>query len=131
MFLENVGNKSRASAAGKNAATAKGGEALWAVTLIKELWKKGIWNDAKTVSIVVRGCAHPNTKVQSAALHFFLGDEDDDKEGSSDEEDEGPDLKKMNHQMIIKKKTKSDQRRYENAKKSASKVSGDESLRLR
>lgn len=41
--------------------------------------------DAKTVSIVALGCSHPAMKVQSASIHFFLG-EDDDDEDSEDEE---------------------------------------------
>lgn len=43
-------------------------------------------NDAKTVSIVVLGCFHPFTKVQSASLHFFLGSDDEQEEDSDDDE---------------------------------------------
>ncbi|CDZ98856.1 sda1-domain-containing protein [Phaffia rhodozyma] len=85
---------------------AKGGEAMWAVVLVKELWRKGVWNDPKSVAIVALACNHPNTKVQSAAIHFFLGSENEE-EDSEDEVDEGPDLRKLQHQAIINKKTKS------------------------
>lgn len=61
-------------------------EAMWAIILAKELWRKGIWRDAKTVAIISQGCFHPVTKAQSASLHFFLGDEEDPED--SDEEDE-------------------------------------------
>jgi hypothetical protein len=44
-------------------------------------------NDAKSVAIVAMGCFHPVTKVQSASLHFFLGND----EGSEDIEDESDD----------------------------------------
>lgn len=44
-------------------------------------------NDPKTVAIVALACNHPNTKVQSAAIHFFLGSENEG-EDSSDEEEE-------------------------------------------
>ena len=44
-------------------------------------------DDAKSVSIVALGCFHPVAKVQSAALHFFLGSEDEEED--SDEEDAG------------------------------------------
>lgn len=37
-------------------------------------------HDAKPVSILVQGCFHPVTKVQSASLHFFLGCEEDDED---------------------------------------------------
>ncbi len=43
--------------------------------------------DAKTVSIVALSCTHPVIKVQSAAVHFFLGVEDE-AENDSDNEDE-------------------------------------------
>ena len=76
-------------------------EAMWAVILTKELWRKGVWlvpssffvcqmlnhncrSDAKSVSIIAQGCFHPTTKVQSASLHFFLGSEEVD-EDSEDE----------------------------------------------
>jgi protein SDA1 len=80
-----------------------GEEAMWAVILTKELWRKGIWlvfcyssditfhvlhrTDAKPVSIVSLGCFHPVTKVQSASVHFFLGS-DEQKEDSDDEAEE-------------------------------------------
>jgi protein SDA1 len=137
MGADIVGNKGRFAAGSAAAqAQAKGGEALWAVTLIKELWRKNIWNDAKTVSIVVRACQHPNVKVQSAAVHFFLGDEDGEGAHDSDEDsdDEGPDLKKLAHQRTIKKKTKADGRRMDRARTVVNRVgppdhSGDISAR--
>lgn len=42
-------------------------------------------DDAKTVSIVALACFHPSTKVQSAAIHFFLGDEYQEELDSEDE----------------------------------------------
>lgn len=64
-----------------------GEDAVWAVILTKELWKKQIWSDAKSVSVVALGCFHPAIKVQSASLHFFLGS-DQDTEDSDDESDQ-------------------------------------------
>lgn len=117
MSAEVVGDRGKLK--GTDAST-KGGEAMWAVTFIKELWKKGVWNDTKTVAIAARACSHPNVKVQSAGIHFFLGveDEEDDEES----EDEGPDIKKLNRQRVVKKKTKGDDRRLERAKVIAGKV---------
>ncbi|PCH38771.1 SDA1-domain-containing protein [Wolfiporia cocos MD-104 SS10] len=98
MEAEVVGDK------GKNRA-ADGSEAMWAIVLTKELWKKGIWNDAKTVSIVSLGCFHPVVKVQSASLHFFLNS--DEEEDSDDESDDEPDVKALQHRREINKKTRS------------------------
>lgn len=100
MDAEVVGDKGKARAS--QGPASQGEEAMWAVVLSKELWKKGIWyvinpfaylldliisrNDGKTVSIVALGCFHPVLKVQSASLHFFLGS-DEEEESSDDEED--------------------------------------------
>jgi protein SDA1 len=81
MGAEVIGDK------GKGKGKEKGGEAMWAVMMVRELWKKKVWNDAKTVSIVALAVFHPNTKVQSAAIHFFLGSDNDDGEPDSDEDD--------------------------------------------
>ena len=44
-------------------------------------------HDGKSVSIIVQGCFHPVTKVQSASLHFFLGSEEDEDEDDNDDND--------------------------------------------
>lgn len=88
MSAEVVGDRGGAGAA-KRLGEEKGGgagEAMWAVTFIKELWKKSVWNDAKTVAIATRACAHPSVKVQSAGIHFFLGVEDEEEESESEDE---------------------------------------------
>jgi protein SDA1 len=88
-----------------------GDEAMWAVVLTKELWKKGVWyvpsahnpvvvidkkyrNDAKSVAIVALGCFHPVTKVQSASLHFFLGSDEETEDSDESDDDVGPCLTK-------------------------------------
>ncbi|WVR00187.1 hypothetical protein IAU59_007329 [Kwoniella sp. CBS 9459] len=96
---------------GKGKGKEKGGEAMWAVMMVREMWKKSVWNDAKTVSIVALAAFHPNVKVQSAALHFFLGSENDaDAEDSSDEEDGIREarrgVRKMEHRMEVGKSGK-------------------------
>ncbi|KAG1778681.1 SDA1-domain-containing protein [Suillus placidus] len=105
MDAEVVGDKGKLRSAGPTSdKTANNGEdAMWAVILTKELWRKGIWTDAKPVSIVALGCFHPVMKVQSASIHFFLGS-DDEKEDSDDEEDEGPDVRALHHRREVNKK---------------------------
>ncbi|ELU39819.1 protein required for actin cytoskeleton organization and cell cycle progression [Rhizoctonia solani AG-1 IA] len=98
-----------------------GEEAMWAIMVAKELWKKGVWNDAKTVSIVELGCFHPVTKVQSASLHFFLGS-DEEAQDSDEEEDEGPDMKALQHKRTINKKTRSGEKKIAKSAKQAKKV---------
>ncbi|KAG8851979.1 Severe Depolymerization of Actin [Tulasnella sp. 330] len=122
MDAEVMGDKGkvRGQVKGEKAGKGAGDEAMWAVAMVKELWKKNVWNDAKTVSIVTLGCFHPVTKVQNACLHFFLGSDDDKDE--SEEEDEGPDLRKLAHQRQINKKTKGTEAQLTRAKKKAKKV---------
>ncbi|KAJ7771870.1 SDA1-domain-containing protein [Mycena metata] len=107
---EVVGDKGkvRASAAGPTTdrMAHNGEEAMWAVILTKELWRKGIWTDAKPVAIIALGCFHPVVKVQSASIHFFLGS-DEEKEDSDDEAEEVADVRAMHHRREINKKTRS------------------------
>ncbi|KAN0075314.1 SDA1 domain containing protein [Tylopilus felleus] len=115
---------------GKLRATASaapnGEDAMWAVILTKELWRKQIWSDAKSVSIVALGCFHPVIKVQSASLHFFLGS-DQDKEDSDEESDQEVDIRALHHRREINKKTRSAdkklQKRLNTAKKKKNKAS--------
>ncbi|KAF9239627.1 SDA1-domain-containing protein [Melanogaster broomeanus] len=83
-----------------------GEDAMWAVILTKELWRKGVWTDAKSVSIVALGCFHPVMKVQSASVHFFLGS-DDEKEDSDAESEDDVDVRALHHRREINKKTRS------------------------
>ncbi|KAF8236467.1 protein required for actin cytoskeleton organization and cell cycle progression [Tricholoma matsutake] len=86
--------------------TARNGEeAMWAVILTKELWRKGTWTDAKAVSILSLGVFHPVTKVQSASVHFFLGS-DEEKEDSDEETQEELDVRTLHHRREINKKTR-------------------------
>ncbi|KDQ14142.1 hypothetical protein BOTBODRAFT_32930 [Botryobasidium botryosum FD-172 SS1] len=121
MDAEMVGDKGklRNGNAGE-ASKERGEEAIWAITLTKELWKKGIWNDAKTVSIVALGCFHPVVKVQSASIHFFLGSEDENEE-DSENEDKGPDVKNLRHKMTVTKTTRSKLKNLEKKTKAANK----------
>ncbi|KAF8558438.1 protein required for actin cytoskeleton organization and cell cycle progression [Imleria badia] len=111
---------------GKLRASPNSEDAMWAVILTKELWRKQTWSDAKSVSIVALGCFHPVVKVQSASLHFFLGS-DEDKEDSDDESDQEVDIKALHHRREINKKTRSAdkklQKRLNAAKKKKNKPS--------
>ena len=97
-------------------------EAMWAVKIAAELWRKNVWRDAKTVSIVAMACFHPDTKVQSAAIHFFLiipGDGDKEEEDSDEEDNAGPDIKTVKHVLEINKKRKGSERKAKKDIKSA------------
>jgi protein SDA1 len=112
----------RGSSAKRSPNAAGGREAMWAVKLARELWRKNIWNDAKTVNLVATACFHPNTKVQSAALHFFLINPDDQSPlDSEDGSDSDIDPRQVKHQKEVTKKRKSTERRTERILKSVAK----------
>ncbi|KDR81427.1 hypothetical protein GALMADRAFT_239316 [Galerina marginata CBS 339.88] len=93
-------------------------EAMWAVVLTKELWRKSVWKDPKSVSIVAQGCFHPVTKVQSASLHFFLGSEEQDEDSDVEED---IDVKSLQHIREINKKTRSADKKLRKQLKTAKK----------
>ncbi|KAE8220219.1 hypothetical protein CF319_g6221 [Tilletia indica] len=114
-------------------------EALWAVRLAAQLWRKNIWNDAKTVSLLSLACFHHHPKVQSSAIRFFLGDlhsseagnnnADSDAEDSDDETDailagnRASTVSALMHKRKVNKKTRANDRKVRlastNAKKKA------------
>ncbi|EPQ58529.1 SDA1-domain-containing protein [Gloeophyllum trabeum ATCC 11539] len=111
MEAEVVGDKGKAKAVkpSSDGLGNNGDEAMWAVVLTTELWKKGIWNDSNCVSIIALGCFHPVVKVQSASIHFFLGSEDELYE--DEDEDAIPDPKSLQHRREINKKTRSGEKK--------------------
>jgi hypothetical protein len=52
--------------------------------VIKTSHKVQFRSDSKSVSIVALGCLHPMTKVQSASIHFFLGNDDENEDQEDD-----------------------------------------------
>ncbi|BEI81033.1 hypothetical protein CcaverHIS002_0201930 [Cutaneotrichosporon cavernicola] len=129
MGAEVIGNK------GKGKSKETGGEAMWAVMMVRELWRKGVWTDSKTVSIAALAAFHPNTKVQSAALHFFLGsDADADREDDSDDEDTVAnarrDLKGAQHRAGINKDGRKRQRQVEKLNRATSKARKDRATQV-
>ncbi|KAF9161929.1 Protein SDA1 [Mortierella sp. AD011] len=76
-----------------------------------ELYRKNIWNDAKTVNVIAHACFSPVTKIMVTALQFFLGNNEDGDE--SEDEDELPDIKAMQHKQNVSKKTKSKAKQME------------------
>ncbi len=52
-----------------------------------DLYKKQVWNDAKTVNVIANACFCKITKVVALALQFFAGrdtEADSDNESDSD-----------------------------------------------
>ncbi|XP_014295711.1 protein SDA1 homolog [Microplitis demolitor] len=82
-----------------------------------ELYKKNIWNDVKTVNVLVTGCFSKITKVMVTCLKFFLGTDPDEKnDDSSDSDDDAPDLKGVMMANKVNKKTKKREKQLKKAK---------------
>lgn len=82
--------------------------------------------DAKTVSIVALATFHPNTKVQSAAMHFFLGSDQNDDDGDSSDDEEGfraarKDVRSLEHRLNVGKSGRKRKRQLDLVKKEAGK----------
>ncbi|KAJ8128954.1 hypothetical protein O1611_g4678 [Lasiodiplodia mahajangana] len=82
-------------------------KALWAVKVVRDLWRRRIWDDAKPVDIMRQAAMSDDHKTVGSAVKFFLGSDkerEDFEDESSDEE--AVDVRKVKHQIGINKKTK-------------------------
>ncbi|RYO90773.1 hypothetical protein DL766_001410 [Monosporascus sp. MC13-8B] len=92
-------------------------KAIWATKIVRELWKRQIWTDARPVEIMKEASLADNEKVAVAGTRYFLGSDQDREEADDDSsEDEGVDVKKMKHQMLINKKSKKKAKALEKAR---------------
>ena len=94
-------------------------EALWAVRVASEMWRRRIWTDERTVALLAMACTHPHPKVQASAVRFFLGDlhaAENAGHDSDEEQGEPEDVGRLQHQNRVGKKTKAAERRLKLAK---------------
>jgi protein SDA1 len=93
-----------------------------------ELYKKHIWNDAKTVNVIVEACFSPIPKIMTTAIHFFLDADKLDKDPDDDSDDEtpaAPDVHRAQHQAKINRKSRANTRKLKKilvAQKKSNKV---------
>lgn len=92
--------------------------AKMSLDIMIELYKKNVWNDAKTVNVIGSvGCFSKVTKVMVAAIKFFLGRDEDEESSDSDSDNNEPDLKSAIMANRVNKKTKKRSKQLENVKK--------------
>ncbi|NP_775337.1 protein SDA1 homolog [Danio rerio] len=83
-----------------------------------ELYRRNIWNDAKTVNVITTACFSKVTKILVAGLKFFLGkDEDEKKDDDSESEDEGSTARDLMMRYSTGKKTSKNKKKLEKAMK--------------
>ncbi|KAM6440964.1 protein SDA1 homolog [Liasis olivaceus] len=81
-----------------------------------ELYRRNIWNDARTVNVITLACFSKVTKIQVAGLTFFLGkDADEKKDSDSESEDDGPTARDLMVRYATGKKTTKNKKKLEKA----------------
>lgn len=102
---------------------------LWATKLTRELWRRGIWDDSRTVEIMTKATSSKNLKVACSGARFFLGADKEREEAQlSEDEEEEIDMTAVKHKMQVNKKTGRRGKQLESAmKKAAKKKSGPKS----
>jgi len=100
-------------------------QGLWATKLTRELWRRGIWDDSRTVEIMTQAALHPDVKVAIAGTKFFLGADKEREENFDDDssDDERFDMGALKHRMQIQKKSLKKTKKLEQAVKTIKKKS--------
>lgn len=103
----------------------KDAQGLWATKLTRELWRRGIWDDSRTVEIMTQATLHPETKVAYSGVKFFLGaDKEREENFEEDSDDDEIDINGMKHKMTMNKKSGKNKKKLENAMKAVKKKTG-------
>lgn len=100
-------------------------QGLWATKLTRELWRRGIWDDSRTVEIMTQAALHSDVKVAVAGTKFFLGADKEREENFEDDssDDEKFDMGALKHRMQIQKKSLKKTKKLEQAVKTMKKKS--------
>lgn len=71
------------------------------LAVMKELYRRQIWNDAKTVNVIAEACFSSVHKILVEALHFFLHADADLQAYESDDDDVAPDVDALQHAVHV------------------------------
>uniref|UniRef100_A0A1B6DH20 Protein SDA1 n=1 Tax=Clastoptera arizonana TaxID=38151 RepID=A0A1B6DH20_9HEMI len=93
-----------------------GKAAKMSIDIMIDLYKKNIWNDAKTVNVIATGCFSKVTKVMVAALSFFLGSDKTEKESDDSDSDNEPNPKEVMMANKVNKKTRKREKQLKKVK---------------
>ncbi|CAK9437356.1 uncharacterized protein LODBEIA_P17340 [Lodderomyces beijingensis] len=94
-------------------------QGLWATKLTRELWRRGIWDDSRTVEIMTQAALHPDSKVAIAGVRFFLGADKEREENFEDDssDEDGFDMGALKHKLEVNKKSSKRGKKLEQAVK--------------
>ncbi|KAL1517042.1 hypothetical protein ABEB36_000859 [Hypothenemus hampei] len=87
-----------------------------------ELYKKNVWNDAKTVNVIATACFSKITKVMVAALKFFLGKDPEEKDSDNSDSEDEVDPREVMMANKVNKKTRKRAKELSKVKKLAAKA---------
>ncbi|XP_033227389.1 protein SDA1 homolog [Belonocnema kinseyi] len=90
--------------------------AKMSLDIMIELYKKNVWNDAKTVNVIATGCFSKVTKVMVASLKFFMGTDPEDKDSDDSDSDDEPNVKEIMLANKVNKKTKKREKQLKKVK---------------
>ncbi|PNF39265.1 SDA1-like protein [Cryptotermes secundus] len=91
--------------------------AKMSLAIMIELYKKNVWNDAKTVNVIATACFSKFTKVMVAALKFFLGsDPEDEKKSDDSDSDNEVSTKEVLMANRVNKKTRKREKQLKKVK---------------
>lgn len=91
---------------------------LWAAKITRELWRRSIWTDGRTVEIMSTAAVHANTKIASSAIRFFLGADAEREEMLNEDSDEEVDMTAIQHKLKVNKKSNRRKAQFETAHRS-------------
>ena len=90
--------------------------AKMSVDIMIELYRKNVWNDAKTVNVISTGCFSKIRKVMVASLKFFIGTDPDEKDSDESDSDDEPNIKEVLMANKVNKKSKKREKQLKKAK---------------
>ncbi|XP_046740304.1 protein SDA1 homolog [Diprion similis] len=90
--------------------------AKMSVDIMIELYKKNVWNDAKTVNVISTGCFSKITKVMVASLKFFLGSDPSENNSDDSDSDDEPNVKEVMMANKVNKKSKKREKQLKKVK---------------
>lgn len=101
------------------------GRGLWATKLTRELWRRGIWDDSRTVEIMSQAALHPDVKISVAGARFFLGADKERNDALEEDlsDDESFDMNTLKHKAQHNKKSGKRGKKIEQALKQMKKKS--------
>lgn len=100
----------------------KDGNGVWATKLTRELWRRGIWDDSRTVELMTQACLHPDPKVVISGVKFFLGADKEREQAFEEVSDEDDiDADSLRHKMQVNKKSSRRGKKLESALKTLKK----------